>query len=68
MNPGTDSRAARYTGDIHALLYNRVGKIAKAQGHDDPSSPEVGLWVFLPSEQDLDPVLVRRRDWEEALH
>jgi hypothetical protein len=50
------------------LLYNRVGKIAKAQGHDDPSSPEVGLWVFLPSEQDLDPVLVRRRDWEEALH
>ncbi|UUX49142.1 hypothetical protein NUH88_17270 [Nisaea acidiphila] len=68
MNLGTDGQIARYTGDIHTLLYNRVGKISKAIGHDDPNSPEVGLWVFLPSEQDMDPVLVRRRDWEEALH
>lgn len=56
---------ARYTGDIHEMLINRVGKISKAHGHDDPHSPEVGLWVFLPKEADIDPVLIRRRDWEE---
>lgn len=68
MDCGWEAQIARYTGDIHVMHYNRVGKISKARGHDDPRSLEVGLWVFLPSGDDLEPVLVRRRDWEEALH
>ncbi|WP_028465783.1 hypothetical protein [Nisaea denitrificans] len=67
MNLTMEHRTARYTGDIHELLFNRVGTISKANGHDDPRSPEVGLWVFLPKETDCEAVLIRRRDWEEAM-
>lgn len=67
MNLTMEHRTARYTGDIHELLFNRVGTISKANGHDDPRSLEVGLWVFLPKEAECEPVLIRRRDWEEAM-
>lgn len=68
MHLVTESRIGRYTGDIHSLLYNRLGTISKADGHDDPRSLHVGLWVFAPREADIDPVLIRRRDWEDAVH
>lgn len=68
MQLGADSRIGRYTGDIHSLLYNSVGKICKADGHDDPRSPQVGLWVFRPQQDDMEPVLIRRRDWIDAIH
>ena len=68
MNLTMEHRTARYSGDIHELLYDRVGTISKADGYDDPHSPEVGLWVFLPKEPSCEPVLIRRRDWEEEVH
>ena len=62
-----EQRTARYTGDIHEFLFNQLGTISKAFGHDDPRSLQVGLWVFLPQEADCAPVLLRRRDWEAAI-
>ena len=32
MNLTMEHRTARYTGDIHELLYDRVGTISKADG------------------------------------
>lgn len=65
MNLFMEHRTARYTGDIYEALSNRLGTVIKTPGYDNPRSPEVGLWVFLPTEANSEPVLIRRRDWEE---
>lgn len=59
--PGKRSYPCWYVGDIYRRLNHVGGDARKMDGHDDPRSPEYGLWVFSPHDGSK-PVLTLGRD------